>query len=199
MDTKTCKVCNETKPLDAFPARGRTCKACWVIWQRAFRRNKRIEYLAAHPPQPKPTEKACRICGIVKPLEEFNFARKQANQRTSYCRPCALERAYATRALRGRENEELFYRCRRMGTTAEWYRQKLAEQDGKCALCLQPEVHPVVRGGRTRNLAIDHDHGTVQVRGLLCFRCNTALHSLEKHGAAWAERAVTYLKKYERT
>jgi hypothetical protein len=32
---------------------------------------------------------------------------------------------------------------------------------------------------------------------LLCFRCNTALHQLEKHGKDWANRAAMYLTQYE--
>ncbi len=42
-------------------------------------------------------------------------------------------------------------------------------QGGVCGIC----------GGRDRDrdLAIDHDHETGEIRGLLCSRCNTALGS----------------------
>lgn len=50
---------------------------------------------------------------------------------------------------------------------AEAERQKLSDaQNGKCAICQKPESHFRMR------LAVDHNHKTGQVRGLLCYRCN---------------------------
>ena len=46
----------------------------------------------------------------------------------------------------------------------------LAEQDGGCGICGDPP-------GKTA-LHVDHDHETGVVRGLLCFRCNSALGNL---------------------
>jgi len=43
----------------------------------------------------------------------------------------------------------------------------LAAQGGTCAICDSPPG--------SRRLAIDHDHATGVVRGLLCPRCNTGL------------------------
>lgn len=45
------------------------------------------------------------------------------------------------------------------------YDAMLAKQDGKCAVCHQPPK-------KTRRLAVDHNHKTGYVRGLLCFSCN---------------------------
>lgn len=45
------------------------------------------------------------------------------------------------------------------------YDQILSEQDGKCAICRRP---PKVG----KRLAVDHDHQTGYIRGLLCFMCN---------------------------
>lgn len=44
------------------------------------------------------------------------------------------------------------------------YDKMLAAQGGKCAICKRPP--------KSRRLAVDHDHKTGKVRGLLCFRCN---------------------------
>lgn len=44
---------------------------------------------------------------------------------------------------------------------------------------------------KTRRLHIDHDHKTMTVRGLLCFRCNTALPSRVTPG--WLRDAADYL------
>ncbi len=53
------------------------------------------------------------------------------------------------------------------GITYEEYETLLAAQEGVCAIC----------GGGTskRHFAVDHNHRTGQVRGLLCARCNTGL------------------------
>lgn len=58
--------------------------------------------------------------------------------------------------------------ARHYGLTSIQYDAMLTAQQGACAICLQPE-----RG--TRRLAVDHDHATGAVRGLLCASCNTAI------------------------
>jgi len=55
-------------------------------------------------------------------------------------------------------------RKRRTGATPEWWAKTLAEQNNACRVC-----------GTTARLAADHDHGTKELRGILCGRCNTTL------------------------
>lgn len=55
----------------------------------------------------------------------------------------------------------------RYGLTTAQYDQMLDRQDGRCAICR--------RQPRTKRLAVDHDHETGHVRGLLCDRCNRGL------------------------
>ena len=52
------------------------------------------------------------------------------------------------------------------------YEGRLAEQLGTCAICHE--------GPGVRRLAVDHDHVTGAVRGLLCCKCNTALGHLRE-------------------
>lgn len=59
------------------------------------------------------------------------------------------------------------------GVTPEQYDAMLAEQGHACAICYQPEG--LIRLGRPMSLAVDHDHETGKVRGLLCANCNRAL------------------------
>lgn len=67
------------------------------------------------------------------------------------------------------------------GLTIEDYERLLAEQRGGCALC-----------GSTDRLCVDHDHETGRVRGILCFKCNTAIGMLGD-SAAGLRRAFEYL------
>ena len=69
-------------------------------------------------------------------------------------------------------------RCRRkdlkrQGMTQDQYEAKHAEQHGTCAICRLP--HGRSLSGRSKDLAIDHDHVTGQLRGLLCDDCNIGL------------------------
>jgi hypothetical protein len=64
------------------------------------------------------------------------------------------------------------------------YRSMLEAQGGVCAVCLKPETMSarsrwVKNTTKTRALAVDHDHKTGAVRGLLCHRCNTTLGHME--------------------
>lgn len=56
------------------------------------------------------------------------------------------------------------------GREAVAERQKLWDaQKGCCAICNKPESHFM------KKLAVDHNHKTGRVRGLLCYRCNKFL------------------------
>jgi hypothetical protein len=60
-------------------------------------------------------------------------------------------------------------RFRRFGVTEAELDTLLATQKGRCAIC--KSATPYGSG----DWAIDHDHATGQVRGLLCSKCNLAL------------------------
>jgi hypothetical protein len=192
--TKICPTCKLEKSINEFikPLLWR-CYECENQSRRDRRRKKREEFLATNP-QPIRTSKACTICKEDKPLSEFYFANRAKGILSSYCKKCQVKLGNAQRAVR--PHGFVRPKCTRLKTTVEWFFNQLQEQENLCAICRQPEIHPVKVGGKTRMLAIDHDHKTGRLRGLLCFRCNTAIHQFEKHGDDWGERALTYLRKY---
>jgi hypothetical protein len=64
-------------------------------------------------------------------------------------------------------------------------------QGGVCALCRKASVVRTKAG----RLAVDHDHVTNKVRGLLCGKCNMAL-GLFNDDLATLRRAVEYLARH---
>ena len=69
-----------------------------------------------------------------------------------------------------------------------------SDQQGLCQICQKQETHEY-RNERPGYLAVDHDHKTGRVRGLLCFSCNTALGKFDDDPERLM-RAAQYLQKH---
>ena len=120
-----------------------------------------------------------------------------------YWRPIKLSikdydgRAAYMRAYR-KQNPEKFahYELKRnFDLTPDNYRAMLESQDGKCAICGNPEVDFDTKANRVRNLAVDHNHETGQIRALLCRGCNQGLGNFQED-LSRLEAAVSYLKRF---
>lgn len=162
----------------------------------------------------------CKGCGKRKPTRQFP---KTAHP--CYCLPCTAERSRAWRAKNPekartatkrwlavpenrqrtlikleewkKNNRERWLRSikeaslrQRYGITLADYDAMLKAQGGGCAICAKPP-------GK-RRLAVDHDHKTGRIRGLLCSGCNTTLGWLEL-AQAWLKqqgevKVLTYLR-----
>lgn len=81
---------------------------------------------------------------------------------------------------------------RNYGVTLEWYKRKLDEQGGACAICKKPEKLKI--NGRVVRLSVDHCHDTGRARGLLCNTCNRGI-GLLNHDASLLMEALEYLKE----
>lgn len=96
----------------------------------------------------------------------------------SRCKACSSSAGHA----RGIE--------KRFGITAEQYGALLRAQGGRCAICRSVP--------RSKRLAVDHDHQTGEVRGLLCSGkersgCNVAIGILHDD-VDIVQRAADYLR-----
>jgi len=74
------------------------------------------------------------------------------------------------------------------GITLVEYNALLEKQGGTCAVCHRPP-------GRLR-LAVDHDHTSGKVRGLLCQACNQGLGFFKDHPNLLAD-AIEYLIPFQ--
>ena len=110
------------------------------------------------------------------------------------CQPCYNESQRAKRRKDSQVRGEVHaadrrHRLRsRYGISVDEYDKILASQNGVCAICRR-----LCRTGR--NLAVDHDHHTDQIRGLLCVNCNQMLGAIDDD-VDLLERAIDYLLKY---
>lgn len=78
--------------------------------------------------------------------------------------------------------------------TAEEMFDIFARSDSRCEICGTELVPHGMHSSSRKNIAcIDHDHLTGAVRGILCFRCNSALGHFSD-SAEIVHRALQYLK-----
>lgn len=77
---------------------------------------------------------------------------------------------------------------RTYGITLTQYDELLAKQDEKCAICDKHESEFNVK------LAVDHDHVSGEIRGLLCRYCNHRLVGRHRD-AALLRRIADYVEK----
>ena len=101
-----------------------------------------------------PVSRKCSVCKHLKPIELFHKDGTRSSGVGYTCKVCKsrYSRKYTTRLY---------------GIDTETYDDLLMKQNGSCAIC----------GSKNgaRSLAIDHDHATSKVRGLLCVSCNRGI------------------------
>lgn len=147
------------------------------------------------------------MCQVVKPLDAFHTAKGNRDGHSNRCKACvaeyakqryqanrdqvqAINKAWQDKNPDGQRSAR--YKVR-FGITAADYDAKLASQGGVCAICGRPETKRNQSG--LMSLAVDHNHTTGQVRGLLCYRCNTTLGGLDEDTAIM-RAMIDYLHRY---
>lgn len=163
---------------------------------------------------------SCRICKIVKPIDEYYKEPRNKSGYMSACKVCELARKAANNKKHKESDPEKWAERRReyvrrykekhpdrtaaydhkrnlrrkYGITPEHYADLLEAQGGKCAGCLSEPTN--------KRFAVDHDHSCCPgqktcgqcIRGLLCGNCNTALGLLRESEETIA-RLLDYIKK----
>lgn len=133
--------------------------------------------------------KYCPKCSTNKPVLEFYNSKSSKDKHSSYCKKCQNLRSTSY----ARENKDkiptLGYTLkRRYGITTKDYEQMLIKQEFKCAIC------GTLKCPSGRNFAVDHDHTTKKIRGLLCSPCNTGLGQYQD-STELLQKAIKYLKE----
>ena len=131
--------------------------------------------------------KQCKRCLQTKALEDYYLNKETKDGRHTHCKECAKKISADRRANHPEKSKQSQRRAHlkyTFGITEADYEDMLYKQGGKCGIC-----GSVSNGKR---LAIDHDHETGRVRGLLCQQCNTAL-GLFKDQVELLKKAIDYL------
>ena len=110
-------------------------------------------------------------CGQVLPVGEFY------GKKNYICRKCTPDYQ--------REKGQTY---KKFGISVADYDALMAKQSQKCAICGRDQSE------FSKRFAVDHDHTSGKVRGLLCANCNTAIGHLEDN-VDWMRRAIDYLTK----
>lgn len=108
--------------------------------------------------------KRCGRCKVEKPVEGF-----WKNQYA--CKPCQHEYRLLFRKEAG-NYASWASGIAKLGLTVDDYVEMLKDQGGVCAICKRGEPSG-------RRLAVDHNHHTKKVRGLLCRSCNMGIGLLQ--------------------
>jgi len=154
--------------------------------------------------------KKCSKCRIIKPIPQFPRAKGRRDGFYPYCKPCkssdtrrylqqpgAAERAKERHRRWKKDNPEKVRSDSRKrmlaqyGLSASEYETMFELQHGACAICHRPETDRN-RSGTTKLLAVDHDHATMRIRGLLCRKCNTVIGLMDEDTGRLAEM-ISYL------
>lgn len=136
--------------------------------------------------------KYCPRCTKYQRGDAFHKDSSKKDGLNMWCIECHKKARKARESTpEGRQTKAMKQRiytlARNYGITVEEYEQKFAEQNGLCAICDQPQPE--------RLLAVDHDHITGQVRGLLCSKCNLMIGNAGEYGDnTWVlQQGITYL------
>lgn len=94
----------------------------------------------------------------------------------------------------GKSQYSVSLRRKKNGFSIELYDQRLAAQDGKCAICCVE----LTTGLREQSASADHCHATNTPRGILCKRCNWMIGHA-KDNPETLRKAAEYLEMWKRT
>ena len=129
----------------------------------------------------------CKICRATWE-RKYNAAHREdrlAQKKAYHAKHHEKELEYNNAHLEERHAvSRAWHLARDFGISIEEYDNLLFKQNGVCAICGHPP--------NGKRLAVDHDHNTNKIRGLLCTGCNLAL-GVVNDSAETLSNAAKYL------
>ncbi len=178
MNEKKCARCSLVKTADRFATySGKLyvwCRACQCESSKSYYKANREKRLAAASVYR--SENKEKLAASIKAWRESNPDKVVAQNKRTYAKL----------------KSPLYHHKRnlaRYGLTVEQYEAMYRAQNGGCAICTGFNV-------AGRRLAVDHNHKTSKVRGLLCTGCNAAIGHA-KESIDILKGIIAYLEKHE--
>ena len=148
----------------------------------------------------KPILEGLKCCFTCKEEKDVSLFKKHSQRNTyeSSCRKCrnkAQEVRLKDKPEHKAKKRKLNYKFKlksKYGIDIHIYNKMLEDQNNKCMICNNPEIH-VDTTGKIQRLSVDHCHETGIIRGLLCKRCNSGLGQF-KDKVTLLYKAIEYLK-----
>ena len=131
--------------------------------------------------------KVCNKCKHRKSLDKFYKNCKAPDGYAWHCKDCTKKYNSARNITTEQQcNSNLKHHY---GITLKDKEVLYIEQDGCCYICDLPV--PLTR------INVDHNHITGDIRGLLCWHCNTAIGKLkvDEVGTELLEKAIQYINR----
>lgn len=125
--------------------------------------------------------KKCSKCKANKELGAFNKRNSRKSGLDSWCRECVSSHSkttYLSNEEKRIKNKDRALQ-RKYSITLEEYESLAKSQNFRCKSCNEEETKLNSHKTSIRPLAVDHDHKTSKIRGLLCGKCNQALGLLD--------------------
>ncbi|HHT9147317.1 MAG TPA: endonuclease VII domain-containing protein [Candidatus Wunengus sp. YC61] len=211
-ETKECRICKKTLPIKNFSFHATMsdlmsgeCRQCRAE-QAKVRVSGKKKFASVND---IPKNKTCRMCGIEKPIDDFNTHYGNKDLHRHECRDCQKEnqqkhyplvrdkwnakrRAQKDNPMEQQKRHHQHVK-RKFGISHDDYNKMLLSQDGKCFLC--GTENPNRNGEKVGNFSVDHDHKTGKVRSLLCTKCNHGLGNF-MDSPSLLRKAATYLESF---
>lgn len=188
MPSRICSQCALLKDNAAFPRHGKVCYQCDTAMKAPTkpkrRYARRLRYDTPAIQRPELLKRWCGGCKTHLSHDAFPMVPREGGhpKRSTRCLQC-WEKRLATKP----------HKTSAMLISKEMYHAMLIQQRGLCAICERPANEAQ---GIQRRLAVDHDHATNVVRGLLCHHCNMGLGAFQDDSSR-LRRAIQYLAKQQ--
>lgn len=147
----------------------------------------------------KNLKSVCLDCGIKLTDENWPKSAKKDNWRLCIlCYRVRTNKSTKKYLKKRRKEDKDFDRSRHLkadySITIEEYDIMFEEQEGVCKICGNKETRKNQHG--IKRLAVDHNHITGKIRGLLCSCCNMAIGALDvdTQGDKLLIKAAAYIK-----
>jgi hypothetical protein len=160
---KKCSICKQEKEEICFSFQNKKEKKLMSACKEC--QNKKIRYFRKNNPE------------LQKQKDRINYQRTKEH-RVVYAREYRKNNPEKTMDINLKS---------RYGITRKEYLEILNKQNNKCAICGKP------RQNHSRNFALDHNHKTGKIRGIVCDGCNYGIGFLENH----IDEYIKYLIKHD--